>query len=72
MKITNSDLKSLLTLHNYLPQDVHELQGLTDEHRLAIIRYERVLIKLLEQKMQENEETRTYLSERRKAEQWIK
>lgn len=61
MNISNSDLKALLTLHNFLPQYKEEQKCIDTEYIKAITRYEKVLIKLLQQKLQENEETRLYL-----------
>lgn len=66
MIITNSDLKALLSLHNFLPQYKEEQKFIDPEYIKAITRYEKILIKLLEQKIQENEDTRNYLIERRK------
>lgn len=65
MNISNSDLKALLTLHNFLPSYTEELKYCSSDYIKAITRYEKILIKLLEQKIQENEETRIYLTERR-------
>ena len=61
MRISNSELKSLLNLHNYLPNK-EEFKYISDEYRKAIIRYEKILSLLLEQKMRENEQTREYLN----------
>lgn len=66
MTITNSDLKALLTLHNFLPHYKEEQKYIDPDYIKAITRYEKILIKLLEQKIQENEDTRNYLIERRK------
>ena len=61
MNISNSDLKVLLSLHNYLPQYKEEQKFIDPEYVHTIARYEKVLIKLLQQKIQENEDTRLYL-----------
>ena len=61
MHISNSDLNVLLTLHNYLPQYKEEQKFIDPEYVHTIARYEKVLIKLLQQKIQENEDTRLYL-----------
>lgn len=61
MNISNSDLKVLLSLHNYLPQYKEEQKFIDPEYIKAITRYEKILIKLLQQKIQENEETRYFL-----------
>ena len=63
MKISNSDLKALLTLHNYLPQC--DERHIDTNYIKAITQYEKVLIKLLQQKIQENEDTRLYLEYKR-------
>lgn len=64
MQISNSDLKALLTLHNYLPQYKEEQKYIDPEYIKAITRYEKILIKLLQQKIQENEDTRLYLEQK--------
>ena len=64
MKITNAQLKTLLELHNYLPNE-KDYDYLTDDYCKTIIRYESILVNLLQQKIKENEETRIYLFERR-------
>ena len=64
MNISNSDLKALLTLHNYLPQYKEEQKYCDPEYIKAITRYEKILIKLLQQKLQENEDTRLYLEQK--------
>lgn len=61
MKISNSDLKVLLTLHNYLPQTEEQYKYCDPDYVRTITRYEKILIKLLEQKIQENEQTRYYI-----------
>ena len=65
MNISNRDLKILLTLHNYLPAYKEEQKFISPDYIQAITRYEKVLIKLLEQKIQENEETKHYIEERK-------
>lgn len=65
MQIFNSELKALLTLHNYLPLHEKEQQNIDPEYIKAITQYEKILIRLLEQKIQENEKTRNFILERR-------
>lgn len=61
MTISNYELKSLLNLHNYLPNQ-EDFKYISDDYRRAIIRYEKILCILIEQKMRENEQTRQYLN----------
>ena len=61
MNITNSELKALLNLHNYLPFSGIEYDNIPLEYKQAIVRYEQVLNKLLTQKIQENQTTIQYI-----------
>lgn len=65
MQIYNSDLKTLLTLHNYLPQGEERLKNIEPDYIQVIARYEMLLINLLKQKIEENERTRNYILEGR-------
>ena len=64
MVVTNAQLKTLLNLHSFLPND-EEFKNVSPDYKQVIIKYERILCNLLEQKMLENEQTRLYLEEKR-------
>ena len=64
MIVTNAQLKILLNLHSFLPND-EEFKNVSSDYKQVIIKYERILCNLLEQKMLENEQTRLYLEEKR-------